>query len=144
MLRTAPTPKRAAYNYIVSAIGGSNVVRIDDKPAVPNLRMAYEARGSYTVNYLDQFYNDNIRPALSGIRDNANISITDSNQYYITHTRLLNLGQGEGDGRNGSKLRIADFLTVAEVIWGGQANFNIFNKDDVYPEIALGLRRIHP
>jgi len=136
--------KRAAYNYIVSAIGGSNVVRIDDKPAVPNLRMAYEARGSYTVNYLDQFYNDNIRPALSGIRDNANISITDSNQYYITHTRLLNLGQGEGDGRNGSKLRIADFLTVAEVIWGGQANFNIFNKDDVYPEIALGLRRIHP
>ncbi|MEM6995916.1 MAG: hypothetical protein AAF721_35725 [Myxococcota bacterium] len=147
-IRTDTTPEgipRDAYDYIVAQVGEQDIFRIDDQgdapPGVPDFRDAYEVEPGYSVADLDAFYDANLRPLLQRIPDPQNpaINIADEASFYISHTRFLNLHQGEGDGTNGSKVRIADFLTVAHVIWGDAADFDIFDKDDVYPEIASGL-----
>jgi len=147
-IRIAQTPEgipRDAHDTIVAHLGEANIFRIDDKdevgPGEPDFRDAYEVEPGYSVADLDAFYDDNLRPLLVRIPDPSNpaLNITEESSYYISHTRLLNLNQGEGDGSNGSKLRIADFLTVAHVIWGPEDGFDIFDKDDVYPQIAAGL-----
>lgn len=147
-IRTAQTPEgipRDAYDTVVAHLGEANIFRVDDKDEVPegqpDFRDAYEVEPGYSVAVLDGFYDTNLRPLLERIADpsNPSLNISDEASYYISHTRLLNLNQGEGDGTNGSKLRIADFLTVAHVIWGDDPTIDIFDKDDVYPEIAAGL-----
>ncbi len=147
-IRTAQTPEgipRDAYDTIVSHLGEGNIFRVDDKdevgPGEPDFRDAYEVEPGYSVATLDAFYDDNLGPLLQRITDPSNpaLNITEESSFYVSHTRLLNLNQGEGDGVNGSKLRIADFLTVAHVIWLDDPTFDIFDKDQVYPEIAAGL-----
>lgn len=147
-IRTASTPEgipRDAYDTIVAHVGEQNIFRIDDKndraPHLPDFRDAYEVEPGYSVADLDGFYDNHLRPLLQQIPDPSDgaLTISDESSFYISHTRLLNHGQGEGDGVNASKLRIADFLTLAHVIWRDDPTFDIFDKDQVYPEIAAGL-----
>lgn len=147
-IRPDATPEgvpREAYDAIVAAIGEDAIFRIDDKndgaPELPDFRDAYEVEPGYSVADLDAFYDTNLRPLLSRIPDPSNpaLNISEESSFYISHTRLLNLGQGEGDGQNGSKLRIADFLTIAYIAWGEDPSVDIFDKDHMYPRIAAGL-----
>lgn len=146
-IRDAGTPegnKREAYDEIVSILGAERIQVIGDQPDIPNFRQVYEVTGTYSVAVIDAFYDANFGPFLGQVTDPDGRRLNDEGDYYIERVRSLNFGQGEGDERRGAKVRIADFLTIALVLWGDDPNVDVFDKDDIYPLIAEGLVSIHP
>jgi len=72
----------------------------------------------YSAINLDDFYNSHLQPILGDFADNQNRNITDESEWYIREAVNLNRQPGSpGPGTaTKTKLRVADFLTIAYVL----------------------------
>jgi hypothetical protein len=97
----------------------------------PEFRGAFliESGTIYTRSYLDQWYETHLQRVLSGVRDHRNRDIA-TNPAYVNRLKSIN---------HNSRLRIADFLTVATLIWPNRTVEQLTQKSFILPQLQAAL-----
>lgn len=118
-------------------------IKLEGKPKSPNFRSAYKAESDpYNKAGLDNWYDTHFKTTDSGAYVDTSTWGTSSipghqgdNHTFPEEAAALNGAEVSG----GSKLRIADFFTVAYIAF---TNSDIFSKAIMYPKLQTALARL--
>jgi len=141
--------KLNAYNKVKNYLG-SNLRTIDfynatynqwkdrtqyfSKTEVRQVFHVFYPRDNFTEDQLNNILFNRIYVKLDGITDHNNISITDTHGDYLQHVKNMNQDHKHVDASSDLYLRVADFLTVADVFMSIQDIYNTSKMHNLIEE----------